>query len=58
VLPGDTETSLSQRVLQQEHRIYPEAIRLFACGRLKCVDNTVWLDQHELKAPIQLEIGH
>lgn len=58
VLPGDTEASLSQRVLQQEHRIYPEAIRLFACGRLKCVDNTVWLDQHELKAPIQLEIGH
>ena len=58
VLPGDTEASLSQRVLQQEHRIYPEAIRLFACGRLKCVDNTVWLDQHELKVPVQLEIGH
>jgi phosphoribosylglycinamide formyltransferase-1 len=34
VLPGDTEQSLSDRILAEEHRIYPEAIRLFAEGRL------------------------
>jgi len=35
VMEGDTETSLSARILVEEHRIYPEAIRLFAEGRLK-----------------------
>jgi phosphoribosylglycinamide formyltransferase 1 len=34
VLPGDTEESLAQRILVEEHRIYPEAVRLFAEGRL------------------------
>ncbi len=31
---NDTEEELSKRILEQEHRIYPEAIRLFAEGRL------------------------
>ena len=35
VMVGDTVTSLSARILVEEHRIYPEAIRLFATGRLK-----------------------
>jgi phosphoribosylglycinamide formyltransferase-1 len=35
VEPGDTEETLAARILGQEHRIYPEAIRLFAEGRLK-----------------------
>ena len=34
VHPDDTEESLSARILVQEHRLYPEAIRLFAEGRL------------------------
>lgn len=34
VLPGDTEDALSSRILAEEHRIYPEAVRLFAEGRL------------------------
>jgi phosphoribosylglycinamide formyltransferase-1 len=34
VLPGDTEESLAQRILVEEHRIYPEAVGLFAEGRL------------------------
>lgn len=34
VLPGDTVETLSARIHTQEHRIYPEAIRLFAQGRL------------------------
>lgn len=34
VHPDDTEESLSTRVLAEEHRLYPEAIRLFALGCL------------------------
>jgi phosphoribosylglycinamide formyltransferase-1 len=34
VLPGDTVETLSDRVLIQEHRIYPEALRLLASGGL------------------------
>jgi phosphoribosylglycinamide formyltransferase 1 len=31
----DTEETLAARILVQEHRLYPEAIRLFAEGRLR-----------------------
>lgn len=34
VLEGDTVETLRARVLEEEHRAYPEAIRLFAEGRL------------------------
>ncbi|MGH7353805.1 MAG: phosphoribosylglycinamide formyltransferase [Candidatus Rokuibacteriota bacterium] len=34
VLPDDTEETLAARILVQEHRLYPEAVRLFAEGRL------------------------
>jgi phosphoribosylglycinamide formyltransferase-1 len=33
--PGDTEESLHERIKAVEHELYPEAIRLFAAGRLK-----------------------
>jgi phosphoribosylglycinamide formyltransferase-1 len=35
VYPDDTEASLSARILTQEHLIYPQAIQLFAEGRLE-----------------------
>ena len=34
VHPDDTEEALSARILHEEHRLYPQAIRLFAEGRL------------------------
>ena len=34
VLPGDTEEALAERVLREEHRVYPQAIRWFCEGRL------------------------
>lgn len=34
VLPGDTPETLSARVLVEEHRIYPEALRLLAEGKV------------------------
>src|SRR5262245_39296540 len=35
VYPDDTEETLSTRILAQEHRLYPQAIQLFAEGRLE-----------------------
>jgi phosphoribosylglycinamide formyltransferase-1 len=35
VLEGETEASLTARILVEEHRLYPEAIRLYAEGRLE-----------------------
>jgi phosphoribosylglycinamide formyltransferase-1 len=35
VEPGDTEETLHERIKAAEHALYPEAIRLFAAGRLK-----------------------
>lgn len=34
VLAGDTEETLAERILIEEHRLYPEAIRLWALGQL------------------------
>jgi len=41
VHPDDTEDSLSARILVEEHRLYPEAIRLFAEGRLQIAGRRV-----------------
>lgn len=41
VMEGDTEETLSARIVTEEHRIYPEAVRLFAEGRLKVKGRTV-----------------
>ena len=41
VQPDDTEESLSARILVEEHRLYPEAVRLFAEGRLEVVGRRV-----------------
>jgi phosphoribosylglycinamide formyltransferase 1 len=45
VLPGDTEQQLAARVLTEEHRIYPQAVRWFCEGRLRLgCDATVTVD--------------
>lgn len=41
VLPYDTEKTLAARVLHQEHRIYPQAIRWFMEDRIKLSENRV-----------------
>ncbi len=52
VLPGDTPESLSARVQQQEHIIYPEVIGLIAAGRLGLRGETLMLDGQVLRAPL------
>jgi phosphoribosylglycinamide formyltransferase-1 len=47
VLPGDDASRLAARVLEQEHRIFPRAIRWFVQGRLSVRDGRVLLDGAE-----------
>lgn len=54
VRPDDTAETLAARVLEQEHRIYPQAIRWFAEGRLRLEDDTVYLDGEPVVDPAAL----
>ena len=49
VLAGDSEQQLSERVLQQEHIIYPRAVRWFIEGKLRLDGSQVHLsaDAHQ-----------
>ncbi|MBE0532707.1 MAG: phosphoribosylglycinamide formyltransferase [Rhodospirillales bacterium] len=44
VRPEDTPDTLAARVLEQEHRIYPLAVRLIAEGRVRVVGERVLID--------------
>lgn len=44
VLPGDTPDTLAARVLEQEHRIYPLALRWLVEGRVKFENGQVTTD--------------
>lgn len=54
VLPSDTATSLAERVLLKEHQILPQAVRLFATGRLCARAGRVYIDGQELVTPVQV----
>mgnify|MGYP005853788089 CR=1 FL=1 len=54
VHPDDDPDSLAARVLEQEHRLYPEAIRWFAQGRIDFDGDQVRLDGRPLTEPVQL----
>jgi len=54
VLPGDTEATLSERVLVQEHIIYPLAVNWFCQGRLRCEAGKARLDGRLLSEPVQI----
>lgn len=44
VLGGDTPETLAARVLEEEHRIYPLAVRLIAEGRVRIVGERASID--------------
>ncbi len=52
VLPGDTVASLSARVQQQEHIIYPQVIGWIADGRLRLSGGRLELDGRPLPATL------
>jgi len=43
VLQDDTEETLSERILKEEHKIYPEAVRLYFGGRLEIRGRRVYI---------------
>ena len=55
VLSGDDAELLAQRVLQQEHRLYPAAVALIAGGRIVWRDNQAWFDGKPLEKPLLLD---
>ena len=44
VRPDDTVDTLSARILEQEHRIFPETLQWFADGRVRVVDGIARVD--------------
>ncbi len=44
VQSGDTEAALAARVLEVEHRIYPQALRWVAEGRVRIADGRCLID--------------
>jgi len=53
--PGDDPAALAARVLEMEHRIYPQAIQWIAEGRVTLEDHQLWLDGEPLSEPITQE---
>jgi phosphoribosylglycinamide formyltransferase-1 len=53
VQPDDDAATLAARVLRQEHRIYPQAVRWFAEGRLRLTPAGVALDGGVLAEPVR-----
>ena len=47
VLANDTVDSLSNRILEQEHRLYPLALRWFANGSARVENGHVYIDSEE-----------
>ena len=47
VKPDDTPDGLALRVLEQEHIIYPRALRLIAEGRIRVSGERVIIDGHK-----------
>jgi len=45
VLPGDTEESLAERILAQEHQLYSECLQALAAGKIRLEGNRVVKNQ-------------
>jgi phosphoribosylglycinamide formyltransferase-1 len=56
VFPDDDPTTLADRVLAQEHRIYPLAVRWFAEKRIVLAGDSVLFDGQPLSAPKLLDV--
>jgi phosphoribosylglycinamide formyltransferase-1 len=55
VFSGDTADNLARRILEEEHRIYPQAIQWYAEGRILFQGRQVVIREHEpLPVPSQI----
>lgn len=50
----DTASSLADRVLEQEHRLYPLALRLIAEGRIRYDGNSISFDGERMLRPLDM----
>lgn len=57
ILLDDDADSLAARVLETEHRIYPEALRMIAAGRIQYRDGQSYFDGRLLRQPLQYPGG-
>jgi len=48
--PDDSEESLAARILEQEHKIYPQAIQWIAEGRVKIINRQVKITDSDVPA--------
>jgi phosphoribosylglycinamide formyltransferase 1 len=48
VIDGEAASGLAQRVLHQEHRIYPQVAQWFCAGRLELIGNQAFFDGQAL----------
>ncbi|MGB5297947.1 MAG: phosphoribosylglycinamide formyltransferase [Thiogranum sp.] len=55
VLPDDDADRLAARVLKQEHRLYAQAIRWLAEGRVSLDGEQLLFDQKPLRQPLQID---
>ena len=57
IMDGDNETILAERVLKEEHQIYPTAIGWLADNRLLMRDGKAWLDGEVIEAS-GIQVNH
>jgi phosphoribosylglycinamide formyltransferase-1 len=60
VQPKDTETTLAERILEEEHKLYPQVLQLFAEGRVYLHGRTIKIkrddDDLRFKEDFSLEV--
>jgi len=54
VLPDDTAETLAERILQEEHKIYPQAIQLIAQEKLEISGRRVRIREHPSTTAVSL----
>ena len=52
---GDTEDSLAERLLSQEHRLLTACVEAIATGRVRESGGRVWFDDAPIAAPLRLD---
>jgi phosphoribosylglycinamide formyltransferase-1 len=55
VLPSDSVESLKLRIKTKEHLIYPTAIQWLAEGRIKLIDDDIYMDSKKMLGPIVMD---
>ncbi|MGX5201670.1 phosphoribosylglycinamide formyltransferase [Aliikangiella sp. IMCC44632] len=55
LMPNDTELSLAERVLTQEHRLFPQVVKWIIEEKVTMLNNQAYWEKKVLTHPIQLD---